>query len=158
VAGVIAKRLRLTTSRKPSYRRGGFKIGTTSAPTYLEQHEASVGQLLAIARDPNITLAFEDEDGAVAVFTSEDRAEFEEGLLKVIEADGPDRTLVLAPPADVEQLVALEALAKSEAGNAVLQPAPALTEPTAQPDPPAPDPAPPAPKGRAKPKPVKDKP
>ena len=100
MAGVTPERLRLTTSRKPSYRRAGVKIGTISAPTYLEKHEASVGQLLEIVRDPNIAVAFEYEDGSVAVFSPEDRTEFEGGLLKVIEADGPDRTLGIAPSSD----------------------------------------------------------
>lgn len=93
MAGVTDSRLRLTTSRKPSYRRAGVKIGSTSAPAYLGRGDATVGQLLEIVRDPNIVLAFEYEGGEVAVLSDEERAELEQGLLQVIELDGPDRTL-----------------------------------------------------------------
>lgn len=98
MAGVTGRRLRLTTSRTPSYWRGGVAIGSTSAPTYLERDSVSSGQLLEIVCDPNIALAFEEEDGTIAVFSEEDRAEFEAGLLQVIEADGPDRTLGAEQP------------------------------------------------------------
>lgn len=116
MAGVIAKRLRLTTSRKPSYRRGGVKIGTVSAPTYLEQGDVSLEQALEIVRDPNIALAFEDEEGGVQPLTADERSEIEAGIV-----------VALAQAADAD-----DAAGGDDAGT---------TEPTAQPNPPASEPA-----------------
>ena len=86
MAGVIGKRLRLTTSRKPSYRRGGVAIGSLNAPTYIERDDVTLEQALAIVRDPNIAIAVEDEDGGITVVTEEDRETIAEGLETEIEA------------------------------------------------------------------------
>ncbi|MFO6448922.1 hypothetical protein ACLBKU_17455 [Erythrobacter sp. NE805] len=163
MAGMTAERLRLTTSRSPSYRRAGVKIGSYSAPTFIGRGDVTVGQLLAIVQDPNIALAFEYEDGTTAAFTAEARAEFEAGLLQVIELDGPDRTLGaegagsvgeptplgepitaepqgegLPPAAEASQASGADAAPKDSAGSA----AGAVTsEPTAQASPTAPEPA-----------------
>lgn len=118
MAGVIAKLLRLTTSRKPSYRRAGVKIGTVSAPTYLEQGDVSLEQALEIVRDPNIALAFEDEEGGVQPLTAEERAEIETGIVVALaQADDDDTD---------------DAVSGDDAGT---------SEPTAQTDPAAPEPA-----------------
>lgn len=176
MAGVIAKRLRLTTSRKPSYRRAGVKIGTVSAPTYVLGHEITVGQLLAVLLDPNIALAVETEDGRFETVSAEERETKIKGLKQVIEMDGPDRTVWPDPDADetgrqpntaepqgggsdpdaeASKASGPEATANASAGSAADA---GTTEPTAQSDPPAPELAPPASKGGAKPKPVKAKP
>lgn len=92
MAGVIGKRLRLTTSRKPSYRRGGVVIGNLNAPTYIERDDVTLDQALAIVRDPNIAIAFEDEDGEVTVLTGEDREAIAEGLETEIEIRRAEET------------------------------------------------------------------
>lgn len=85
MAGVTGKRLRLTTSRTPSYWRGGVAIGSLASPAYLDRDSVPVGQLLEIVGDPNIVLAFEDEDGEVHVLSDEERAEIAEALQAAIE-------------------------------------------------------------------------
>jgi hypothetical protein len=169
-------RLRLTTSRKPSYRRGGVEIGSPASPTYLDRDSVPVGQLLQIVDDPNIVLAFEDPDGAIVVVDDEQRAAIAEALKQTIELDGPERTIFPAPDADqadlqpdtvepqgggsdpdaeASKVAGADASATASAGSAADA---GTTEPTAQSDPPAPEPAPPVRAGGAKPKPVKAKP
>lgn len=177
MAGVIAKRLRLTTSRKPSYRRAGVKIGTISAPTYLEQGDVTLEQALAIVCDPNIALAFEDEEGGVQPLTNEERAVVIAGIEAELSLDPisgivSNLTPVSEPntaepqgdgsapeggnaDAEASKVAGADASANASDGSAADA---GTTEPTAQSDPPAPEPAPPASKGGAKPKPVKAKP
>jgi hypothetical protein len=181
VAGVIRGRLRLTTSRTPAYWRGGVKIGTLNAPTYVLGHEITAGQLLAVFLDPNIDLAFETEEGRFEPVSAEERETKIEGLRQTIELDGPDRTIFPAPDADqadlqpntvepqgdgsapegghadaeASQVSGMGAAPDTSDGSAADA---GTTEPTAQSDPPAPEPAPPVRAGRAKPKPVKAKP
>lgn len=162
MAGVTGQRLRLTTSRKPKYRRGGLVIGTANAPTFVEQGEVKPEQGLAIIRDPNITIAIEDEDGEVRTLTAEERSEIEEGLLIALDLGEPKPTpaaqtdtaepqgAVLPLAAEASQAGGPEATAAdstASAGGAV------PTEPKAQPSPAAPEPTappPPAPKQRSK--------
>lgn len=135
MAGVTGQRLRLTTTRKPKYRRGGLVIGTAAAPTFLEGDDVTPEMMLAVARDPNITIAVEQEDGEIAVLPDEDRASLIAGLENH----------------QLEQLAAIQAAAAHETK---IEPAPEpepTTEPTAQPSPAAPEPEappPPAPKRR----------
>lgn len=165
MAGVIGQRLRLTTSRKPSYRRAGVVIGNLNAPTYIERDDVTLDQVLAIVRDPNIAIAFEEEDGEVQVVTEEERAAIAAGLETEIEvrrveeagsrpAPQPDTAEPqgegLTPGAEASQAGGPDATADgsdASVGDA------ATTEPTAQPVPPAPEPAAepkPASKGRGK--------
>ncbi len=181
MAGVIAKRLRLTTSRKPSYRRAGVKIGTVSAPTYLEQGDVTLEQALALVRDPNIALAFEDEEGGVQPLTSEERAEIEDGLMTALaqqpltdptggdsggepdtsepqgEGNAPEGGDADAEASKVSGMgAAPEASDGSAADAGTTEPSqPAAADPA--PTEPAPAPAAPASKGTGKPKTVKGK-
>jgi len=167
---VIGKRLRLTTSRKPSYRRGGVAIGSLNAPTYIERDDVSLDQALAIVRDPNIAIAFEDEDGTVQVLTDEEREAIAEGLETEIEVRRVEETVSSpAPQPDAAEPQgegtapdgSAPAAEASQEGGAVAAPTgsdasagdAATSEPTAQPVPPAPEPAAapkPASKGRGK--------
>ena len=146
MAGVTGQRLRLTTTRKPKYRRGGLVIGTASAPTFVQPGEIEPEQGLAILRDPNITVAIEQEDGEIAVLPDEDRA----SLIADLENHQLEQL-------GAEQLPGLPDLAEFLAsdGGVETDPAPEpepTTEPTAQPSPAAPEPEapPPAPKQRSK--------
>lgn len=165
MAGVTGQRLRLTTTRKPKYRRGGLVIGTANAPTFLEGGDVTPEIMLAVARDPNITIAVEQEDGEIAVLPDEDRAsliaDLENHQLEQL-ASVPDGMLISEPDtaepqggglplaAEASQAGGPEATAAdstASAGGAV------PTEPTAQPSPAAPEPTappPPAPKRRGK--------
>ena len=161
MAGVIGKRLRLTTSRKPSYRRGGVVIGNLNAPTYIEGDDVTLDHALAIVRDPNIAIALEDEEGAVSVLTEEEREAIAEGIeteieVRRVEAGQPEPDLgashgpwgepntpepqggEVAASAEASHGGGLDATAAdstASAGGAV------TPEPTAQPVPPAPEPA-----------------
>jgi hypothetical protein len=176
VVGVSLPRLRLTTSRKPSYRRGGIKIGTANAPTIVELDELAFEPAVAILGDPHITIAVAGENDEPEVLLGRsDRAALIAEKAAQWEALGTQAGLDLAPvplPASAPQPDAAEpqgegltpAAEASEAGgpdataddsapSEELSAAGTVTsEPTAQPSPAAPEPAAltPAPKRRAK--------
>ena len=142
MAGLTGQRLRLTTSRKPSYRRAGVKIGTHTAPTFVDPGEIEPEQLLAILRDRAIAIAVEEEDGHFAPLTDQER-----GLVTAAaepqpntaepqgEGTAPDGS---DPDAQASQAGGPDATADgsvASAGDA------APTEPTAQTSPAAPEPA-----------------
>lgn len=146
----VITRLRLTTSRRPSYRRAGVKIGSLNAPTFVEKGDVTPEQGLAILRDPNVVVAVEDEEGGVHLLTSEELAEIEEGLLAALALEPPPTRPTgetdtdepqgggAAPAAEASQVGGHEATAAdstASAGGAV------TPEPTAQADPAAPEPA-----------------
>ena len=111
-------RLRLSSSRQP-YRRGGWKIGPKHAPTMLEPGDVNPGSLLAVLRDPVITVAREIAedvwDTPSAVERAEAAAELAE-LIAVEEQRASDREEPgklaekllepIDPPAPVEPEVA----------------------------------------------------
>ncbi|QDH35845.1 hypothetical protein [Porphyrobacter sp. YT40] len=169
------QRLRLTTSRKPSYRRGGVAIGSPSAPTLVAPGDTTPQQLLAILTDPNVSVDIETKEGGFHRLTGEERAAMsrllaEEELKAMgLLTGGEDLTALgaadlVAPPepntaepqgdghpldAEASQAGGSTATADSaaSAGGAV------TSEPTVQPVPPAPEPAAkptPSPRARGK--------
>lgn len=65
---MITRALLLSSSRQP-YRRGGLKIGPRHDPTRIAEGDIEAAQMLAIVRDPAITLTWEivEEDGPARV-------------------------------------------------------------------------------------------
>lgn len=129
------QRLRLTTSRPAGYRRGGQVIGGAAAPTFVERDGITASQLLAVALDPNITLAFEIEDSRFERVSDEDRERLIESLREVIELDGPDRTFGDNPdvynrvPMTDEERAAIEAAVKARFEAPTPPPQPDTAEP-----------------------------
>jgi hypothetical protein len=98
MAGVSLPRLRLTTSRKPSYRRGGVKIGTANAPTIVELEELEFEPAVAILGDPHITIAVAGENDEPEVLLGQnDRAALIAEKAAQWEALGTEEGLNPAP-------------------------------------------------------------
>ena len=89
-------RLRIITSRPPGYRRGGLVIGGPAAPTIVTRDEVSKEGLLAIVRDPNLSLAFSiSEDGDdFEKIDAEDREEIRKSMeAEVLRVDQADTSI-----------------------------------------------------------------